>query len=429
MSMVSEDGVVLLIGSGRRAYREYLFKGLAERAPLWLIDQEMATWQSPYIVGSSAVSLVDPARMVPDEAGLLAAATEIARLRPVLGVCTYDEAFVIAAARVAERLRLPGLTVAGAQRCRDKYMTREALTHAGLPQPGYALVRTVGQAEKGAQYLGLPVVIKPRGMGASAGVVMVSDVGQMDEAFAVASRASHAGPPAFDEGLLVEEMVQGPEISVDGAIVAGEYSPFCLARKRLGPAPYFEEIGHIVDAADPLLGDAWLRHVLAAAHRALGLVDGITHTEVRLTARGPVIIEVNARLGGDLIPYIGQLATGVDPGHVAADVARGNSPCLVASRRQVSGIRFLYPPVDCRVVRVSLPEAGTPPGLICAQPMVVPGEAVYLPPRAHLGRYAFLIACTSKPATCEESLDEAASRSGVELEPLSEEELVPAHLL
>ncbi len=142
-----------------------------------------------------------------------------------------------------------------------------------------------------------------------------------------------------------------------------------------------------------------------------------------------MIIEVNARLGGDMIPHIGQLATGVDPGHVAADVARGDRPCLVASRRQVSGIRFLYPPVDCRVVRVSLPMAGTPAGLVRAQPMAAPGEAVYLPPRAHLGRYAFLIACTSEPAACEQCLDEAASRSCVEIEPLSEEELVVAHVL
>ncbi len=268
--MVRGDGVVLLIGSGRRSYREYLFKGLSESASLWLIDQQMATWQAPYIVGSSAVSLADPARMVPDEAGLLEAATEIARVRPVVGVCTYDEAFVIAAARVAERLGLPGLTVAGAQRCRDKYMTRLALTNAGLPQPGYALVHTLSQAEKGAQNLGFPVVVKPRGMGASAGVVMVSDVEQMTEAFAVAGRASHAGPPAFDEGLLVEEMVQGPEISVDGAVMAGEYSPFCLARKRLGTPPTSRRSGTSSTPpthcwAMPGCATFWQRHIAPSA--------------------------------------------------------------------------------------------------------------------------------------------------------------------
>lgn len=47
----------------------------------------------------------------------------------------------------------------------------------------------------------------------------------------------------------------------------------------------------------------------------LGLGPGITHTELKLTARGPVFVEVNARLGGDLIPYLGMLATvGLDGG-------------------------------------------------------------------------------------------------------------------
>jgi len=76
------------------------------------------------------------------------------------------------------------------------------------------------------------------------------------------------------------------------------YRPFCLARKQLGAPPYFEEIGHVVDATDPLLSDPALLAVLSDAHRALGVADGVTHTEIPAHRRGPVIIEVNARLGG-----------------------------------------------------------------------------------------------------------------------------------
>jgi ATP-grasp domain/ATP-grasp N-terminal domain len=427
--MRSDDGVMLLISSGRRAYREYLLTGLADRVPLWLIDEQPPTWQLRHIVGSSVVSLVDHARMVPDEDGLYEAAAEVARTRPVRGICTYDEGFVIAAARVAARLGLPGLTAAGAEHCRDKHLTRAVLTGRGLPQPRYALAGTLGEAAAAAERIGFPVVLKPRGMGASAGVVKVETAGELAEAFTVAARASHAGPPAFEEGLLVEEMVDGPEISVDGVVASGEYRPFCLARKHLGPAPYFEEIGHIVNAADPLLTDAWLNRVLAQAHRALGLDYGITHTEVRMTARGPVIIEVNGRLGGDTIPYLGKLATGVDPGRVVADAALGARPGLEASRHQVAGIRFLYPPEDCRVLDVCLPEPGAVPGLVSAEPMAGPGDVVYLPPRAHLGRYALLVACTTDPAACQAALDEAAMLASIRYEPLKPEELVPSRLL
>ena len=79
------------------------------------------------------------------------------------------------------------------------------------------------------------MVLKPRGMGASAGVIKVGQASEMAEAFTVAARASDACPPAFEEGLLVEELVEGPEISVDGVVAAGEYRPFCLPASALGP--------------------------------------------------------------------------------------------------------------------------------------------------------------------------------------------------
>jgi biotin carboxylase len=424
-----DAGVVLLLGSGLRAYREYLLSGLASRTPLWLIDSEPATWQSEYLAGSSVVGMLDPARYVPDKQGLIDAAAEVVEERPVVGVITYDEALVIAAAHVAEHLGVPGLTAVGAARCRDKHLTRIALTEAGLLQPRFTLVSTAEEAAVAAERIGFPVVVKPRGMGGSAGVVMVSEQAELAAAFGIASRASHAGPPDFERGVLVEELMEGAEISVDGAVTAGQYQPFCLARKQLGPAPFFEEVGHVVDAADPLTADAALQAMLARAHRALGLSGGITHTEIRLTARGPVIIEVNGRLGGDLIPYLGKLATGVDPGRVAADVALGVRPSLTASRHQVAGVRFLYPPEDCRIAGIRLPEPAAVPGLVSAEPMAAVGERVYLPPRAHLGRYAFLIACTADPASCQASLGQAAGLASVKGDPLKPSELDPERVL
>jgi biotin carboxylase len=423
------DGVVLLIGSGRRDYREYLIRGLAARTPLWLVDEEPATWQTGYLAGSSVVAMIDPARFVPDEQGLLDAAAEVGKERSVLGICTYDEGLVIATAVVAERLGLPGLTMAGAENCRDKHLTRTALTAAGLPQPRFMLVSTAAEAAEAAERIGYPVVVKPRGMGASAGVVRVNEPAGLAEAFGITARASHAGPPSFEQGVLVEEMVTGPEISIDAVVAAGEYRSFCIARKQLGPAPCFEEVGHVVDARDPLTTDAGLHEMLTRAHRVLGLADGITHTEVRLTGRGPVIIEVNGRLGGDLIPYLGKLATGVDPGQVAADVARGVRPDLRQDRSQVTGVRFLYPPQDCRIAAISLPDPAGVPGLVRAQPMAAPGSVLYLPPRAHLGRYACLIASAGDPASCQASLDRAAALSRVVTEPLTPAEREPAHLL
>lgn len=412
------DGAVLLIGSGMRPYREYLMQGAGQTYPLWLVDHAPASWQQPYIVGNTVVPMLDADRLVPDQPALVAAAEELAGRERITGVFTYDEILVMATAHIAERLGLPGFRPDSADRCRNKQRTRMTLAAAGLRQPRAALVNSAREAAQAAESMGYPVVVKPRGMAASIGVGRANSRTELQAAFVVADRLSHSGPPAYEGGALVEELVVGPEISVDGAISGGEYYPFCLARKQVGFHPYFEETGHVVDAADPLLSDPELRSVLVTAHRALGLRDGVTHTELRLTEDGPVIIEVNARLGGDMIPRLGQLATGVDPGRIAADVATGRTPRTEPTKAGCAAIRFVYPPEDCRVLRASVPEAGAVPGLVEARVIASEGARLRLPPRAHLGRYAYLICTADDPAECEARLDAAVKLADVHYEPL-----------
>jgi len=102
------EGVVLLIGSGWRPYREYLLSGLAGESALWLIDQQPPSWQDSYLVGSSVVGLLDEDRVVPDRQGLVDAALTVTEHHKVVGVVTYDELFVTATAHVAERLGVRG---------------------------------------------------------------------------------------------------------------------------------------------------------------------------------------------------------------------------------------------------------------------------------------------------------------------------------
>jgi biotin carboxylase len=427
------DGAVLLVGSGMRPYREYLMQGAGRAHPLWLLDHAPASWQLPYLAGSTVVELLDADRLVPDLPRLVAAAEELARQHRIAGVFTYDEILVMATSHIADRLGVPGFRPDSADRCRNKHRSRMTLAAAGLRQPRFELVHTAAEAARAAETLGYPVVVKPRGMAASIGVGRANGRTELQAAFVVAERLSHSGPPAYEGGALVEELVVGPEISVDGAVSGGDYRPFCLARKQVGFHPYFEETGHVVDGADPLLGgggaprsgaggglqlDPELMAVLVAAHRALGLRDGMTHTELRLTEHGPVIIEVNARLGGDLIPRLGQLATGVDPGRIAADVATGRPPRTEPSKAGSAAIRFVYPPEDCRVVAATVPEPGAVPGLVEARAMASPGTRLRLPPRAHLGRYGYLICTADDPAECEARLDAAAKLADVHYEPL-----------
>jgi len=412
--MNATNGVLLVIGSGLKLYREYLVRSAAARAwsaglELVLINNLKPTWQHDYFDEITVVNVFDHKL-------LAETAREVAARRWVVGVLCWDEPLVMPAAELADEFGVPGLSVPGVHGCRDKHSTRSRLTAAGMLQPGFEMTATVEQARAVAARIGYPVVVKPRALGASMGVVLAADEAELDEAFQVASDASLIGDEPFRGGAIVEGYASGPEISVDAAVHKGEYLPMFLARKQTGLHPYFEEIGHVVDAADPLLDDEALMDTLAQAHHVLGVEDGITHAEVRLTDRGPLIIEVNGRLGGDLIPFLGKTATGIDPGEVLVDIATGQRPDITPTRRAAAGIRFGYPEQDCVVRSISVPTEA--PGMVTAARMVEPGTTLRLPPGGYIARHSFVVCQADDAPTCVQRLDAASALVEVDAEPV-----------
>ncbi|TDD32957.1 ATP-grasp domain-containing protein [Actinomadura sp. KC06] len=401
--MNASKSVLLVIGSGLKLYREYLIRSASARAraaglELVLINNLKPTWQHPYFDEIHVVNVFDHDK-------LRTAAREVAARRTVAGLVCYDEPLVMPAAELAAEFGVPGLSIPGVQGCRDKRSTRSRLTAAGVLQPAFEMTDSLEQARSAAKRIGYPVVVKPRALGASMGVVLAADEAALDAGYRVAHEASLIGDEEYRGGAIVEEYADGPEISIDAAVHKGEYLPMFLARKRTGQYPYFEEVGHVIDADDELLRDQELIGTLARAHRVLEIEDGITHTEVRLTPRGPLIIEINGRLGGDLIPFVGKIATGIDPGHVLVDAATGTRPDIAPTRSGVAGIRFGYPGHDCVVHAVRVPTES--PGLVTASPMVDPRTTLRLPPGGYIARHSFVVAEADDPATCDARLEAA----------------------
>jgi biotin carboxylase len=414
--MNGANRALLVIGSGLKLYREYLVRSIAARAraaglDLVLINNLRPTWQRDYFDEIVVVNVFDHEL-------LAKTAHQIAARRTVVGVLCWDEPLVMPSAELAAEFGVPGLSVPGVHGCRDKKTTRTRLTAVGLLQPGFEMTDTADAARAAAARIGYPVVVKPRALGASMGVVFAADESALDAGFRVAHEASLVGDEPYRGGAIVEGYADGPEISVDAAVHKGEYLPMFVARKTTGRHPYFEELGHIVNGADPLLADVALMDTLAKAHRALGVEDGLTHAEVRLTDRGPLIIEVNGRLGGDLIPFLGRTATGIDPGEVLFDVATGQRPDIAPLRRAVAGIRFGYPDQDCVVRSVTVPAADAVPGLVQASRMVEPGTQLRLPPGGYIARHSFVVCQADDPATCAERLAAAAALVEVDAEPV-----------
>lgn len=400
---------VVVVGSGGRAYREYAFAALADHCQAYLVAAAEPSWQLEYLAGHVTAADAGVAAVT------RAVASCVTQTAGRVGVFTWDEPSLEVTSEVASMLGLPHMSPAAVRNCRDKLTTRRLLRSAGLPAVRFAHVSGLDEALRAADAIGYPVVLKPRALAASMGVVVARDPGELRAVFHHAVDAAYPGLDRLD-GLMLEEFLDGPEISVDSVVRDGDVRLVNVARKRLGFHPFFEEVGHLVA---PWRDEAWtddLTGLIVGTHRALDVRTGVTHAEVRLTPSGPRLVELNGRLGGDFIPYLGQLATGVDLTAAAVDLALGRVPDTRATRDVCAEVRFLYPPHDGMVRSLDVSEAENVPGVTHIAVLAAPGTTLLLPPRGIVPRLAAVIVTGDTPRTCRATLDEASALVRWEIE-------------
>jgi biotin carboxylase len=395
---------LLLIGSGEAAFREYALRSVARKADVVLVNKSAPTWEAPYCADSIVLDLND-----------FPAAIQRLRTCTVDGVLTYDERYVELSAQLTELLGLPGPSTAAVRAVKDKSELRALLQRNDVGAIRFGVADTVEQAGDIVAEIGLPVVFKPRALGGSAGVRLVTSADQVESAFDNAVSARVGVVRSRYDGVLIEEYIDGPELSVDSVAHDGVVTPLVVAEKETGLDPYFEEIGHIVPPRSELALPAEAITLIQRAHEVAGLNNVVTHTELRLSSRGPRIIELNARLGGDLIPYLGLLAHGVDLAGAAADLALGLAPELSRTDRGTAAVRFLYPAHDLRVHSIRLAEPVSDlPGLVTFTPLAEPDEELLLPPRGYMSRLAALVCQGDTREACLQALRQATDEVIVE---------------
>jgi biotin carboxylase len=158
-----------------------------------------------------------------------------------------------------------------------------------------------------------------------------------------------------------------------------------------------------------------LTSVARDAVRALGLVTGPAHVELRLDDLGdPYVIEVNPRLAGGLIPRLVRYATGRDlVGEVVAGLSGRPVRVPDAVRRHAS-IRFLVPPRSGVVRDVTgLDLARALPGVVELGCAVTAGMSIHIE-NSFADRKGYVIACGDDAETAGKIADRAVAGIAVE---------------
>lgn len=216
----------------------------------------------------------------------------VSEMNPVLVIAGGDLGLELAS-KLSHDLGLPGHHVERLPYLRRKDKMHEALKDAGLR---YIRGKVVSSVEEGIEYYenelnGKSAIVKPLDGGGSVGVMACHSRGAVAEAL----RRDIA-----DSGTaLVQEMINGTEYYVNTVTFNGRtvVTNVCRYDKvQVGDMrPVYVKAVSLSSADETLLP---MIHYVIKALEAVGLEIGPAHTEVMLDEKGPVLIEVNARLAG-----------------------------------------------------------------------------------------------------------------------------------
>ena len=262
--------------------------------------------------------------------------TELTRtlhsLAPISRIVTQTEIGQTIAGHLNTTLGLPGNTAETTWTLHDKLALRALLNDKGIgPVPAARLTARQDLDAFVAEHG--PAIVKPVMGSGSLGVRKVRSAREVTDVWEWST--------AYGEGeFMVEKLLRGDEVSVETFTVDGEHTVIAITGKDTGHGVI--ERGHVVPAplstADAVAAASFTRHVLDA----VGIVDGVAHTELMLTEHGPHVIESHSRCGGDRISKLVELATGLDlealPFHRAA---REHFTVPVPTEHRAAAIRFL----------------------------------------------------------------------------------------
>ncbi len=261
---------------------------------------------------------------------------------PDVVITSTSDGPVRTAAYVNEKLgKEPDLSYEDSLCATIKSHMRKRLEEHGVPIPAYYAVKDFEEFQAAVAALKGECIVKPADNAGSRGVVLLDgrrelSTEELQHTYEYSKGNSRNGT------VMVEEFMTGAEVSVEAVTVNGKTTIVTITDKFITPPPYFVELAHSEPSRLSEEIQAQIRGVALQAVKAIGLKNGPSHTEIKVTPDGPKIVELAARLGGDFITSrLVPLSTGVDMVGASVRLATGAEVDLEPKWKKGSAIHFI----------------------------------------------------------------------------------------
>lgn len=242
---------------------------------------------------------------------------------------------------VADKLGLPGVSIETSLCATNKFEMRSVLKKFDVPVPEFYLVSNFNDFFDVVNYFNkknIKTIVKPSDNSGSRGVRLIDNYALTDlkNIYEYSAKYSRSGD------LVIEEFMEGPEVSVETLSYNGECNVIQITDKITTGPPYFVEMGHMQPSRlqEPIKNS--IIDITKRANDAIGNTLGPSHTEIIVTENGPKVVEIGARLGGDRITSdLVPLSTGVDLVGACINVSLGEPPDIKKIFSKYSIIKYL----------------------------------------------------------------------------------------
>jgi len=239
--------------------------------------------------------------------------------KEVDGVGTFRENAVIPTGDLADALQMIGVGSGASRRSsQNKLLMRRSLERAGFRnQPSYMTVNINDESDMEALYhFPKPCVIKPLFGTASHGVKKIMDNSNLENDIADIRKSITSEHreifSLFNGDIIVEEYVSGTLVSIDGFVCNSDSHIIGTTEFIMGKEPYFTQISSFIPARLSESDRKSCFKITQEIIKILGFQTSGFHCELRLSPKGPMLVEIAARLPGGGIHDTYKKVYGID---------------------------------------------------------------------------------------------------------------------